>query len=613
MASPKTTASLLSATPTTTTTTMSVPGAICPSLAKNTKRLNSGSSSSPSDSISLLTQQSNTKNTEAQLLQQQMAISKAILLQHQKQKQKIKPNVTLAQQQQLLKQKFPNITQQQLQQLQQNQQLHLQQSNLPTSTGVVDKARPQFFLTTKPTVGGKQTVVSLHHVVNNTNMKKTTAFQSVVSLNTTTTTSKSSQITNANAARKQQTPIAGGKPIQANTGLAIGNMSMSTIQTLNKLIASSSTSATPSSALKQQRGGSMSLKTIPISIPTTSSKTTRDGVTSNFIKQGVLLSSSSAASSSANNRKKIPTSPQQQQQNSQNSILQQFIALNSKNNDTNNKQQKLMKAFPVSPSHHNIASSLPLKKIKIASPVTTAPPPSQTLSLNQLVAAARANLQTTKSVRPQAPSTTPLSNSINNSNSTIRSAMQTNNTTTTTLQALLQVVQKQNAAGVVTPNAQLLIQPQLASAPTGSAASAVVGGSEPSKLVRFPKAAVVGNPRLASTPLMNNTNALTNLTFNNKRVVTPGKTPSTAPRGTVFAPLKISLPKTAAFAGSSISTAQTPPHTVGPSSFQRGPANIVFSSPNLIITGRNNKMTSSSSASKLTPNSITQQNSEKKS
>ncbi|XP_066913039.1 nuclear factor related to kappa-B-binding protein-like [Clytia hemisphaerica] len=504
-----------------------------------------------------------TKTTQSTLLQQQqLAISNAILLQHHKQKQqqqqqasnkqptipnqKLKPNDPTVQHIQKLVQ-----LQQQQKALQQKQALQLKQPSpktaptqiqlqaIPTKLQVTQAqskaTKQQFFISTK-SISGKPAIASLQQMINKKANSPALTVKSPTSPNATNI--KQSLLSPTNAS---------GKPIQANMGLALGNIPTSTLQNLNQLI---------SSKRIHSKNVTVPGPLVNLSLPSSNHKTIQSPTT--ILKQANLLANSKLPLQQKATIKEPANKPilAPNIRQSPSNIVHQYVTINEK-------------------QHQKIRTSLaPTKKLVTPASIVTTVQNShmQTLSLNQLVAAARANLQTT-SVRATATMSTSIT-----SNSKIRP-------TGTTLQALLQVVQKPNAAGGMTPNAQLLIPPQQLAKATGDA----------SKFVRLPRAAVVGK---TVTP-----SALTNITF--QRQSSGGGVTQTSKQGASVAPLKISLPKTC-FSGTS--PIQMSPITIG--SQLRTPANIVFSSPSLLVTGgRTVKLASPRLTTAKAPTSTTSINS----
>lgn len=446
-----------------------------------------------------------TKAMQSNTLQQQLAISNAILLQHQQQKQ---------------------------QQLQQH--------------GVVQQpVRPQFFISTKSNQG-KPAVVSLQKIVN----KKHPSPKSPNNSQGKTTVPLVNNVKHS---------LLSGKPQQTSSlGLTLGNLTSASLQNINQLI-----SAKKNQAIINKQ--SKTRETIPaVSLALTNSSAAMNKPLHLPSKQNVIVTSGKPKDSI---RTLISTTPAQQtsislvNQNNQNTR----ISLSS-------IKQSTVPKFVVGSSKPQLVNQPQVSGLKFVTAKTVAAQqtPMQTLSLNQLVAAARANLQTA-TVRSGAG--TPVAHI---GATKIRPTNAASTTTTTTLQALLQVVQKSTQGGGMTPNAQLVIRPQ-------QLATGVTGG-DLQKIVRLPRATVIAKSTLSPS------NTVSGVALQRQKSAGHTQSPVVGTiRATqnVTAPLKILLPRTTFSSGTA--TIRMSPNTVGSPS-NRTPANIVFSSPNLVLSGQTGKI-----------------------
>ena len=443
-----------------------------------------------------------TKTIQSNTLQQQLAISNAILLQHQQQKQ---------------------------QQQQQQQQ------------GVV---QPQFFISTKSNQG-KNAVVSLQQIVN----KKQPSPKSP-----------------NNPQGKPAVPLLNnvkhnllsGKPLQTSSiGLTLGNLTSASLQNINQLISAKKNQAiinkqsktresVPAANLSPVNSSSVNK---PLHLPSKQNIT----VASSKTKDSVRTLTSATPAQHSN----MPLTNQKNQQNAK-------ISLSSM------KQSTVPKFVGANKSQLVSQPQVSGLKFVTAKTVAAQQTPMQTLSLNQLVAAARANLQT---ATVRSATGTPVAH-IGATKIRPTNATNMTTTTTTTLQALLQVVQNSTQGGGVAPNAQLVIRPQQ-----------LATGGELQKVVRLPRATVVAKSAVSPS------NTVSGVALQRQKSTGHSQSPVAATpiraAHNVTAPLKILLPRTTFSGGTT--TVRMSPNTVGLPS-NRSPANIVFSSPNLVLSGQNGKI-----------------------
>lgn len=417
--------------------------------------------------------------------------------------------------QQTNKQQNP-VEQQQQQQQQQPQQIiqplqHVLKNQQQTITQPQQQVRPQFLISTKA-LHGKQSLASLQQLIN----KNKTA---------TISPTQGKQETVLKVKQHKTSTV---KPMQtAQLGLTLGNLSSTSLQNINQLISSTKRNLNNTS---KQGAVVSSVSLVNTTIALTLNKPAQPSGVS--VKRSVPVNLTAGNNDLQNNL----WSPNQQ---TPTNIVQQFVPISSTKQLTQVKQVEKKQPFTV---------TVTTKATNHSSSV-------QTLSLNQLMAAARANLQTA-GIRPVNVPTT-LAGQINVQK--VRT-----NANGPTLQALLHVVPKSTTGG--TPNsAQLLIQPQLT----------VSTGNMP-KVVRLSSDAIITRPNTGTVTLQRQTLA--------------GQTKSpvaTVPLKTrnIVAPLKISLPRTAF---PSNVTVRMPMNTVG-SPLNKTPTSIVFSSPNMIITGQNTR------------------------
>jgi len=461
------------------------------SMANFIIKTNATAASTVTDSPNSLAITNTMKNNT---LQQQLAISNAILLQHQQQ------------------------------QKQQQQQA----------------VRPQFFISTK-SGQGKPAVVSLQQIVN----KNPRPAKSP----------KDSQgKSTAPLVNNVKQHLLSGKPLQASKlGLTLGNFTSASLQNINQMISAKKTQAIVNKQSKTR-------ETIPAA-----NLSMANSVLSGTINKSLHLPSKqnfTVVSTKANDSvRTVPSTA---------SIQHANVSLVSVNKNHQNtkisfssiKQSTVSKIVGSSISEISQPQVSGLKFVP-AKTVASQQTPMQTLSLNQLMAAARTNLQTT-TVRPgvSPPVVQIGATKIRPTNAA---------SATTTLQALLQVVQKSTQGGGVASNAQLVIQPQQLT--TGAA------GSDLQKDVRLPSAALVAKSTVSPSNIVSGVTMQRQMSAGHPQSPVAG-TPIRAVSN-VVAPLKISLPRTA-FSGGIATIRMSPNRVRSPSS--RSPANIVFSSPNLVLS-----------------------------